>query len=533
MTTSAIITKANHEKTQTKAFQECLTSPQNRLASRTCPEGCRSLQGVGRKRRGRQAHHRRRASTDACPGVQNQVTHPASRARLKRRAARNKLLPPAPATDRTYFTWLRQRTAQYHFALKQPCWDHEKSEFKIDGQGNYILEPRPVHTNAQILSVLAQRKGFLRKMRNADYQDHIAGTDTYYFQGEGRPDRPETLVMIDIDVRKSRKLGSTKGALAFVHHLRKTFPDLRWELSTNGKGIHAYLVLHKLGVSARDVNAVQRTFEKWLKQEARRAGVDIEDVEVKGGCPVFEYEDGKLVKVKAGTNAKLPRGDVRATTHIDITDLAKFQPVEEKVPVVRRSSHGSSSASWCPKAITPDDLADMPRLRKVARLLGLPSEKCSGRVAVTVEDVAIFLLLLGYFTRNMNENGTLPWARYERFWTTLYQAGDVERAFNPKRFAAIRNHLSSLVVDGECLLEWEDETYCMGRACKWRASEKLMQMMEEEREEASSTETTLTVLDDYPRPRLSWQAQKDENERMRKLMSEVARLFEEKRRLAA
>ncbi len=395
------------------------------------------------------------------------------------------------------------------------------------------MEPRPVHTNAQILSVLAQRKGFLRKMRNADYQDHIAGTDTYYFQGEGRPDRPETLVMIDIDVRKSRKLGSTKGALAFVHHLRKTFPDLRWELSTNGKGIHAYLVLHKLGVSARDVNAVQRTFEKWLKQEARRAGVDIEDVEVKGGCPVFEYEDGKLVKVKAGTNAKLPRGDVRATTHIDITDLAKFQPVEEKVPVVRRSSHGSSSASWCPKAITPDDLADMPRLRKVARLLGLPSEKCSGRVAVTVEDVAIFLLLLGYFTRNMNENGTLPWARYERFWTTLYQAGDVERAFNPKRFAAIRNHLSSLVVDGECLLEWEDETYCMGRACKWRASEKLMQMMEEEREEASSTETTLTVLDDYPRPRLSWQAQKDENERMRKLMSEVARLFEEKRRLAA
>src|SRR5579883_1022692 len=134
MTTSAIITKANHEKTQTKAFQECLTSPQNRLASRTCPEGCRSLQGVGRKRRGRQAHHRRRASTDACPGVQNQVTHPASRARLKRRAARNKLLPPAPATDRTYFTWLRQRTAQYHFALKQPCWDHERASSRSMGR---------------------------------------------------------------------------------------------------------------------------------------------------------------------------------------------------------------------------------------------------------------------------------------------------------------------------------------------------------------------------------------------------------------
>lgn len=486
--------------------------------------GCRGLQADS---------DCRRASTDACPGVQNRVTHPASRAWLKRRAVRHNRLAPATVIDRAYFTWLRQRIAQNHFALKQPCWDHEKSEFKIDGQGNYILEPRPVHTNAQILSVLTQRKGFLRKMRNADYQDHIADTDTYYFQGEGRPDRPETLVMIDIDVKKSRKLGSTRGALGFVHHLLKTFPDLRWELSTNGKGIHAYLVLHKLGVSARDVNAVQRTFEKWLKQEARRVGVDIEDVEVKGACPVFEYQNGKLVNVKAGTNAKLPRGDVRATTHIDIADLAKFQPVEENVPAVRKSSHGSSSASWCPKAITPEDLSRMPRLRKIAKLLGLPSEKCRGRVAVTVEDVAVFLLLLRFFTRNMNENGTLPWARFEALWTALYQAGDVERAFNPKRFAAIRNHLSSLVVDGEVLLEWEDETYSIGRACKWRASVKLMEIIEQEGEEASSAETTLTILADYPRPRPSWQAHRDEKERMRRLMSEIGRLFEEKRRLAA
>src|ERR1019366_1131705 len=142
-----------------------------------------------------------------------------------------------------------------------------------------------------------QHKGFLYKLRNSDYQDHMAGKDTYYFQGEGRPDRPETLVMIDIDVKKSRKLGSTTGALAFARHLRKIFPDLQCERSTNGKGVHAYINLHKLGVSARDVNAVQRTFEKWLKQEARRIRADIEDVEIKGTCPVFEYKDGKLVKI--------------------------------------------------------------------------------------------------------------------------------------------------------------------------------------------------------------------------------------------
>jgi hypothetical protein len=359
------------------------------------------------------------------------------------------------------------------------------------------------------------------------------GRETFYFQGEGRPDQPETLLMIDIDVQKSKKLGTTAGALAFAKHLRTVFPDLQCECSTNGKGVHGYMVLHKLGVSARDVNAVERTFEKWLKQQARKVGADIEDVEIKGTCPVYEYQDRKLVKVKAGTNAKLPRGDMRATTHIDITDLAKFVPVEEKVPLVRKCSKGSSSASWCPKAITPDDLADMPRLRRVAMLLGLPKEKCSGRVAVTVEDMAIFLLCLRFFTKNMNDNGTLPWGRFKGLWTALYQAGDVERAFNPKRFKAMRDHLSSLVVDGEVLLEWEDETYSAGRACKWRASEKLMEMIEEEREGTSSAETGITILDDYPRPRASWQSQMEEKVQMTLLMTQVVRLFEGNRRLAA
>src|ERR1700722_8125763 len=269
-------------------------------------------------------------------------------------------------------------------------------------------------------------------------------------------------------------------------------------------------------------------FEKWLKQEARRIGADIEDVEVKGSCPVFEYQDGKLITVKAGTNAKLPRGDIRATTHIDITDFAKFVPVDEKVPLVRKCSKGSSSASWCPKAVTPEDLARMPCLRKVAIFLGLPQEKCSGRVAVTVEDMAIFLLLLRFFTKHMNQNGTLPWARFDGLWTALYLAGDIGRAFNSKRFAAIRNHLSSLG-----LLDWEDQTYSMGRACKWRASEKLMDMMKEEREEVSSTETCLVILDVFPRPRPSWQPQIEEKLQMTRLLNSVHQFYDGNRRMAA
>ena len=408
---------------------------------------------------------------------------------------------------------------------------------------------RPALTNAQVVEFFTSRfytitmgsksqftwkKRYLPRISNEMYADHLAGTDTYYFCGEGRSNHAETLFMLDIDCQKSLGLGSKEGAQGFADHLRcMYFPDLYLEPSTNGIGLHGYFVLHRLGVHARDVNAQLRRFEKWLKQEAKKVGADIEDVEVKGTCPVFEYHNGKLVNVKSGTNAKLPRGDIRATTHIDITDLAKFVPVEEEVPVVRKGAKSSSSASWCPKAITQDDLAEMPRLRRLALTLGLPKEKCSGRVAVTVEDIAVFLLLLGFFTRNMNENGTLPWARYERFWSALFQSGDVERAFNAKRFAAIRNHLSALVVDGEVLLEWEDETYSMGRACKWHASARLMEMIEEEREEASSTETAISVLDEYPRPRPAWKAQQAENDRMRGLMTRIGRLYEEKQRLAA
>jgi hypothetical protein len=36
--------------------------------------------------------------------------------------------------------------------------------------------------------------------------------------------------------------------------------------------------------------------------------------------------------------------------------------------------------------------------------------------------------LLRFFTRNMNDNGTLPWARFEGLWTAVYHAGDIERA---------------------------------------------------------------------------------------------------------
>ena len=69
-------------------------------------------------------------------------------------------------------------------------------------------------------------------------------------------------------------------------------------------------------------------------------------------------------------------------------------------------------------------------------------------------------------------------------WDALFEAGDIDRAFCPQRFKEIRDHLSSLG-----LLDWQDVSYRIGwhdqdgkyhkgKACKWQASSRLMEMLE-------------------------------------------------------
>ena len=90
------------------------------------------------------------------------------------------------------------------------------------------------------------------------------------------------------------------------------------------------------------------------------------------------------------------------------------------------------------------------------------------------KDVQVTLAIVRACTLHMNADGSMPLARIKGLWDAVYEAGDTTRAFNFHRFAAIRNMLSDLD-----LLEWEDATYRFGKACRWRANEKLMGMMEE------------------------------------------------------
>ena len=101
---------------------------------------------------------------------------------------------------------------------------------------------------------------------------------------------------------------------------------------------------------------------------------------------------------------------------------------------------------------------------------------------VTTYDAAVFLALHEYFTTNPLPENANPVARWQGLWNALYKCGDITRAFDPKRFAFLRNLISD-----EGGVEWIDRQYIpgskdegiKGKCCKWKASDDMMDLMAE------------------------------------------------------
>lgn len=365
----------------------------------------------------------------------------------------------------------------------------------------------PVHinTNNQVLEHFERlrngERSFMKRLSNMNFVDHTTNVATFYFSGASEPKKPETLVLIDIDCKKT---GTLEGAMAFAEHLRKYhFLNLYIEVSTHGNGAHGYFVLDKLGTGTTFVNnLLLRRLQPWLRQILKEHDFDVENVEIKGTLPDLVWGQAKLevTNYKSGTLAKLPRlGSVdkeealRNTTRLTVDDLARLPVVEEikKVSTKGQTASREVVGSILGKVITREELDGVSGLygEVAAALLRTHEIRTAGRTVVTNEDVAIFLMLLKFFSQNMNSDGSLPVERWKKMWNSLFEGGDIDRAFCPQRFKAIRDFLSSLG-----LLDWKDRSYCLGwydqegeyhkgKACKWQASGKLMEMLEEPAEE--------------------------------------------------
>ena len=362
----------------------------------------------------------------------------------------------------------------------------------------------------------------LSRLTNADMSDHFGGTKTFYFTADGRSSTPEVLVNIDIDCHKS---GSLAGAIAFAEHLRSAkFSNLYYEASTNGKGVHGYIVVEKGDLGDEGLNGALVVLDRWLEAELSNGYWDVEVVEIKGHCPEFTWgrEKFELKSYKSGQLAKLPRqalaraDELRGTTKVTVDELRKL-PVptadESEASVVHRARKARldssfsvpESENWEQEPSVVPEKAKKTKSGSIAghhfgeeelaklgggylslakEFLGDRKLVATGRRVVTEEDVAVFLMILKFFSNNMNADGSLPVARWRGMWGSLFSAGDVGRAWCHHRFATMRNFLTD-----QGLLSWEEEEFVVGvvdeagwfmpgRASKWKAGEELMAKLE-------------------------------------------------------
>ena len=338
-------------------------------------------------------------------------------------------------------------------------------------------------------------RGYIRGLTNAQMMDHFEGRSTVYFWADGRIRTPRALICIDIDCHK---FGSLAAALIFAKYLAETiFPGLYIEPSTNGKGVHAYLIIDKRGFGDLYLHGLCRLLDETLKVVHRewQAGnphLPVEGVEIKGHPPRIEWtRDGRIDEFTSGQFVKLPRemlsrfDEFARTTVLDdrrINDLYrrhKDRPVILAMPASQPAGKGRS-LTGC--AVKQADLDRWDAYLTLARELLPRPIKTSGREVATAEDMAVFLLILEACTNAMNADGSLPTARIRENWEVLHANGDVQRPWVAKRYTALRNHLSR-----EGQLDWEDSRYIPGslsptgegQAAKWRASESLMQRIED------------------------------------------------------
>jgi hypothetical protein len=364
--------------------------------------------------------------------------------------------------------WIHQRVSRVDWGRKMR-----------DGPGK--TAPKPVNLKDKVRPYIQGNWGsWIRKLTLASIIRHLVNDDTVYFTANPGD---ETLLLLDIDCHAS---GTLEGATQFAEYLKtRFFPDLYYEVSTHGNGVHGFVVVDKRLWKEAEYKATLKPVEEWLRRVLRQTVFDVEDVELKGTPLVVSWgrRRGEVTDVCYGDLAKMPRDWTRfsewqSTTRLTPHDLRRLPerfPVAEaeeakpeaKAPVVRK---GSVSG----KLVDPEAIPKLESLAKDLLALRSPEVSASSRAVIVAEDVQVMLAVLRTCTLHRNADGTLPTKRIRALWDAAYAAGDTTRAFCWHRYKAIRDMLADLG-----LLEWEDNTYQFGRACKWSASEVLMGRIEE------------------------------------------------------
>ena len=248
--------------------------------------------------------------------------------------------------------------------------------------------------------------GHLNKLSNKQYHQHLEKDITLYSCSPSSPKDRYALIYLDIDVQKKLGLGTTAGALEFVEHLRTFWPDLHYEPSSQGKGIGAWLVIHKeYGETSETFNEALDHLQSWLSKQADETTADIEKVEVMGHALRYvRDENGKVVDVHLGKVGLLPRNPhVMDTTIVTVKDLMNLEVVEHRRYVVEKTEDHHNGKATTPNRhrqgslslVKDHDLDQLPRYERIAaQLMDHKNMETSSRALATAKDLAIFMMLV-------------------------------------------------------------------------------------------------------------------------------------------
>ena len=407
----------------------------------------------------------------------------------EKRNPKKKISPPplsGPAgraaklrAKRSIMAFLREVTSSYQFGKKKKG------------------ASAPTQRTATSTTYFYNLDGRSKSWSSDDLAAHFGFSETLYYAGAGNKGNDFTLVMIDIDVQKALKLGSPAGALAFVQSLRDNyFPNLYWEPSTNGRGIHAYLILQKEGYPGAHVNGYLKRLQTFLTTLV--GGHDIEMVEVKGTCPIVTWEKGddrQMRSIRYGMLAKLPReGDrfdeLRNTTLLTVPRLCALmaapltRPQTTKIPLARTTPRPRGSCPGTPlKGRILSGLTSGAVEKRARQMIGADGIAINADLRLTPHDLAMIVTIVAHCTQDPNDNGTLPTARAKAIHDLAYDNELTKRPWNHYRWAAGRNWLQAhgylSTTDMAFHPGWTDGRgdYHKGTAAKWTGNQALMEVV--------------------------------------------------------
>jgi len=290
---------------------------------------------------------------------------------------------------------------------------------------------------------------------------------------------------IDVDCHKS---GTIEGAKKAAEMLGYYLPGVYTETSTNGKGVHGYVIIDYQDHAQDDTTWIKESYVKFIKtlnKKAKQIGIDIELIEAKGlSVNVVRSDNGSLnmTDSKQGVLIKTPR-DIKSAVETCVYTIEQLEQltdeIEASIPEEQEIiKTGGSDAGGSNAMFTEEDFDRLqPLAQKIYDDNDLDTVVLSNRVKVSVEDITAMLLTLLFckkHPRKEHANGALPCTRLRKLWAIMRKAGIITRAYDPKRIKCIRD----LLADYE-FLDFKSATYSSGKAMCWGISDDFEDLLDE------------------------------------------------------